>query len=81
MPLWREAQDAARALAVTLQSQAVRGPTDFERVFAAMARERPAGLLLIEDGLTIQHGKQIVDFVTQNEYRASSSPNRLWPAA
>jgi len=78
---WREAQDAARALGVTLQSQAVRGPTDFERVFAAMARERPAGLLLIEDGLTIQHGKQIVDFVTQNEYRASSSPNRLWPAA
>src|SRR2546426_3531896 len=35
---WREAQDAARALGVTLQSQAVRGPTDFERVFAAMAR-------------------------------------------
>jgi len=62
---WREAQDAARALGVTLQSQAVRGPTDFERVFAAMARERPDGLLLIEDGLTIQHGKQIVDFVTQ----------------
>src|SRR2546426_1969250 len=35
---WTEAQDAARALGVTLQSQAVRGPTDFERVFAAMAR-------------------------------------------
>ncbi len=62
---WREAQDAARALGVTLQSQAVRGPTDFERVFAAMARERPDGLLLIVDGLTIQHGKEIVDFVTQ----------------
>ena len=62
---WREAQDAARALRVTLQSQAVRGPTDFERVFAAMARERPEGLLLIVDGLTAQHGKQIVDFVTQ----------------
>ena len=65
VPLWREARDAARALGVTLQSQAVRGPTDFGRVFAAMARERPDGLLLIEDGLTIQHGKQIVDFVTQ----------------
>jgi putative ABC transport system substrate-binding protein len=62
---WREAQDAARALGVTLQSRAVRGPTDFERVFAAMARERPDGLLLIVDGLTAQHGKQIADFVTQ----------------
>ena len=27
--------------------------------------ERPDGLLLIVDGLTIQHGKEIVDFVTQ----------------
>jgi ABC-type uncharacterized transport system substrate-binding protein len=62
---WREAQDAARALGVTLQSQEVRGPTDFERVFAAMARDRPDALLFQGDGLTIQHGKQIVDFVTQ----------------
>jgi len=30
-----------------------------------MARERPDGFLLIVDGLTIQHSKQIVDFVTQ----------------
>ena len=63
--LWREAEDAARVLGVTLQSQAVRGPTDFERVFAAMARERPDGLLLIVDALTLQHRTQIVDFVRQ----------------
>jgi len=63
---WREAQEAARALGVTLQSQEVRGPTDFERVFAAMARERPDALLFQGDGLTNQHGEQIVDFVTKN---------------
>jgi ABC-type uncharacterized transport system substrate-binding protein len=63
---WREAQDAARALGVTLQSQEVRGPTDFERVFAVMARERPDALLVQEDGLTLQHGGQTVDFVTRN---------------
>src|SRR5438445_7837579 len=62
----REAQDAARALGVTLQSQEVRGPTDFERVFAAMTRERPDALLFQGDGLTVQHGEQIVDFVTQS---------------
>jgi len=53
-------------LGVTLQSQQVRGPTDFERIFAVMARERPDALLLIGDALIFQHGGQIVDFVTQN---------------
>ena len=62
---WREAQDAARALRMALLSQEVRGPADFERVFAVMARERPDGLLFIRDGLTLQHGAQVVDFVTR----------------
>jgi putative ABC transport system substrate-binding protein len=62
---WREAQDAARALGMALLSQEVRGPADFERVFAVMARERPDGLLFIRDGLTLQHGAQVVDFVTR----------------
>ena len=62
---WSEAQDAARAVGVTLQSQAVRGPMEFERVFAAMARERPDALLVQADALTVQYGQQILDFVTQ----------------
>ena len=62
---WREAQAAARALGVALLSEEVRGPADFERVFAVMARERPDALLFIRDGLTLQHGGQIVDFVTR----------------
>jgi putative ABC transport system substrate-binding protein len=62
---WREAQEAARALGVALLSEEVRGPADFERVFAVMARERPDALLFIRDGLTLQHGGQIVDFVTR----------------
>jgi putative ABC transport system substrate-binding protein len=63
---WTEAQDAAHTLELTLQSQEVRGPTDFERVFAVMAREHPRAFLLITDGLTLQHAQQIVDFVTRN---------------
>ena len=35
---WRAAQDAGRALGLKLLSQEVRGSTDFERVFAGMAR-------------------------------------------
>jgi ABC-type uncharacterized transport system substrate-binding protein len=75
---WREVQSAARALGLTLQSREVRGPRDFERVFAAMARERPDALLFIVDGLTIQHGEEIVDFVTK--YRIPSIFDRAYLA-
>jgi putative ABC transport system substrate-binding protein len=44
----------------------VRGPSDFERAFAAMARERPDALLFIVDALTRQHGQEIVDFARQH---------------
>jgi len=62
---WREVQEAARVLHITLQSREVRGPSDFERVLADTARERPDALLLIGDRLTLQHGEEIVDFATQ----------------
>src|SRR5262245_9478542 len=63
---WSEAQDAAGALRLTLRSEEVRGPADFDRVFAGMVREHPAALLLIGDGLTLQHAQQIVDFAARN---------------
>src|SRR5262249_29258936 len=57
--------EAARVLGIKLQSREVRGPSDFERVLADMARERPDALLLIGDRLTLQHGAEIVEFATQ----------------
>ena len=62
---WREAQDAGRVLRINVQSREVRGPSDFERIFAGMARERPDALLFIGDQLTLQHGQQTVDFAVQ----------------
>src|SRR5262245_9890727 len=62
---WREVQDAARVLGINVQSREVRDPSDFERIFTGMARERPDALLFIGDQLTLQHGKQTVDFATQ----------------
>jgi ABC-type uncharacterized transport system substrate-binding protein len=59
---WKETEDAARALGVTLQSQEVRAPKDFEGTFATMARQRPDVLLVLQDALTLQHRKQIIDF-------------------
>jgi putative ABC transport system substrate-binding protein len=64
---WREVQDAAHRLGIKLQSREVRGPSDFEGVFTAMGRERPDALLIIGDRLTLQHGKQIVDFANQKQ--------------
>ena len=75
---WREVQGVARALGLTLQSREVRGPRDFERVFATMARERPDALLFLVDGLTIQHGGEIVDFVTK--HRIPSMLDRAYKA-
>ncbi len=62
---WKEVQEAAHVLRIKLQSREVRGPSDFERVYAAIGKERPDALFLIGDRLTIQHGAEIVDFATQ----------------
>jgi putative ABC transport system substrate-binding protein len=74
---WREVQNAARVLGVKLQSREVRGPLDFDRIFAGMARERPDALLIIGDRLTLQHGKEIVDFA--NQKRIPSMLDRAYP--
>jgi len=63
---WREAQAAARALGVTLQSHEVRGPTDFALAFARMAEGRPDALLVLQDELTASYDKEIADFAIQN---------------
>ena len=62
---WREIQEAAHVMNIKAQSRDVRGTSDFERIFTAMTRERPDALLFIGDQLTLQHGQQTVDFVTQ----------------
>lgn len=59
---WHDTQVAARALGVTLQSVEVRGPTDFDRAFAAITQTRPDALITFSDPLTLAHQKRIVDF-------------------
>jgi putative ABC transport system substrate-binding protein len=62
---WKETQDAARALGVTLQSHEVQGPKDFAAAFAIIAQERPGALLVLQDAVTIQQRNEIVDFAIQ----------------
>ena len=75
--VWAELQEAARIIHITLQSREVRGPLDFDRILADIARDRPDALLLIGDRLTLQHGQQIVESATQ--HRVPSMLDRAYP--
>jgi len=58
---------AARALKLTLQPWAVRGADDFDRVFAALRKQRPDGLYLPPGGPVINlNQKRIVDFALKS---------------
>jgi putative ABC transport system substrate-binding protein len=62
---WKETQEAARTLGVVLQSHEMKVLKDFEGAFAIMAKDRPDGLLVLEDALTIYYGKAIADFAVR----------------
>jgi ABC-type uncharacterized transport system substrate-binding protein len=53
---------AARALRLTVQPWEVRDADGFERVFAALSKERPDGLYVLGGALIRANGKQIADF-------------------
>jgi putative ABC transport system substrate-binding protein len=63
--LWTETQRAARSLSVQLQSHEVRGANEFERAFAAMARDRAGALLLAPDEMFWTYRGQIVDLAAK----------------
>jgi putative ABC transport system substrate-binding protein len=64
--LWKEVQVAGRTLGVTLHSGEVRGPDDFQGAFATMIKERPQGLLILDDPLFFQYRTSIVDFAAKH---------------
>jgi putative tryptophan/tyrosine transport system substrate-binding protein len=59
-------QTAGRALGLTVQLWEVRGPDDFERVFAALRQERPDGLYVPGGPLMRTNEHRIVDFAVQS---------------
>jgi putative ABC transport system substrate-binding protein len=62
---WRDTQAAARALGLTLEPHELRDPKDFETAFALMSQEPPDALLVLQDALTLQHRKEIIEFALQ----------------
>jgi putative tryptophan/tyrosine transport system substrate-binding protein len=69
-PTLRELAMAARTLGIRLQPQEVRGLEDFDRAFAAMAKERPDALLPLPTALSPTHGIRLVDLALKRRLPA-----------
>jgi putative ABC transport system substrate-binding protein len=65
-----QTEAAARALGVQLLRLEARGPNDFDRVFAAMSRERVGGLILIPSAMFIDERRRIVNVVNKDRLPA-----------
>ena len=62
----KEVQTAARPLGLTVRSWEVRGADDFEKVFAALSKERPDGLYVPPGPLQTTNRNRIVDFALKS---------------
>jgi len=67
---FREAQVAAEAKRLQIQSVGVSDPNELDRALAAMNEERPGALLVLQDLMLLAHRGQIVDFVARNRLPA-----------
>src|SRR5437870_8356232 len=65
-PQLREAEAAARAAGVRLQTLAARGPKEIDSAFAAMTRERAGALVVLPDAIFGNQRKQIADLALKS---------------
>jgi len=75
-PAIEDVKVAARALGVQLQVLEARGPDDFDRAFAAMAKERVGALLVLVDSMFSFHGTRLAGLAAKNRLPAAYT-NRL----
>jgi ABC-type uncharacterized transport system substrate-binding protein len=69
-PMVRRAQDAARELGVRLQPLEARGPSEIDRAFAAMTRERAGALIVLLDVMFAEHRARIADLAAKHRLPA-----------
>ncbi|MGH7834260.1 MAG: ABC transporter substrate-binding protein [Candidatus Binatia bacterium] len=62
----KDGQAAARALGLTIQPWEVRGTEDFDRVFAALNKQRPDGLYVIGSRQLNTNRKRVVSFALKS---------------
>src|SRR5262245_41461737 len=64
---------AARALGLTVRSWEVRAAEDFDKIFAALNKERPDGLYVLGGGLMNANRKRIADFALKSRLPSTHS--------
>ena len=63
MPIhFRQAEEAARTLGLSMRSVELRRVEDFDAALAALARERPDALITFSDNVTFLNRQRIIDF-------------------
>src|SRR5829696_1379711 len=67
---YNASQAAAQVLGVEVQPLGVREPDDFDEAFAAMEHERPDGILMVSDALTILNRQRVYDFAAAHHLPA-----------
>ena len=67
----KEANVAARSLGVQLQLLEARGPNEFDGAFAAMAKERAGGLLVLSDAMLNSHRTRLADLAARTRVPAA----------
>src|SRR5215472_16449487 len=71
MTAWyRSAADAAVKLGIQLQALGVREPDDFEAAFATMTREKPDGIMMVTDVLTMLNRRRVFEFAATHRIAA-----------
>jgi putative ABC transport system substrate-binding protein len=60
----------AQALGLTVQALGVREPDDFNEAISVMNDDRPDGILMVADALTILNRKRVFDFAAANKLPA-----------
>lgn len=64
---WKEIQNAARTLALPLESLEVRGADDFLAALPRLGQRRPAAVVMIEDTLTVTYREILAEFTLKNK--------------
>jgi putative ABC transport system substrate-binding protein len=59
VPQLREAEAAARAIGIALQTLEARNPKEIDSAFEAMTKEHAGALVILVDGILTNHGRQI----------------------
>jgi ABC-type uncharacterized transport system substrate-binding protein len=67
----REVNVRARSLGVQLQLLEARGPNEFDGAFAAMAKERVGGLLVLSDAMLSSHRARLADLAVRSRLPAA----------